>query len=238
MPNSQLYTAVSFPRYKRYLEACGNDNEKAMCLYKGNIALSQQLYGVIGIFEVIFRNSIDRHFISKKGKNWLEDAVGDGGYLEASAGCEDSFHAVWEAIQVLGNDYTHDRLITKLTFGFWRYQFGKKQFAAAGSSLLEIFPNRKFGTSQKNVFVDLTKINETRNRIAHYEPICFNDSNISTDRILRRYNLIIKLFIWMGCDPNIILSGIDDVLSAIDTINKIQLSIGIKEKGLTTGQPF
>jgi hypothetical protein len=67
-----------------------NDNEKAMYLYKANIALSQQLYGVIGIFEVIFRNSIDRHFISKKGKNWLEDAVEGGGYLEASAGCEDS----------------------------------------------------------------------------------------------------------------------------------------------------
>jgi hypothetical protein len=42
----------------------------------------------------------------------------------------------------------------------------------------------------------------------------------------------------MGCDPNIILSGIDDVLSAIDTINKIQLSIGKKEERLTTGQPL
>jgi len=223
MPNSQLHTAISAPRHNRYLMACGNNNERAMSLYKANIKLSQQLYGVIGIFEVIFRNSIDRHFILMKGNTWLEDSVQDGGYLEASVGCEDSFHAVQEAIQTLGNDYTHDRLIAKLTFGFWRYQFGKKQFAAAGSSLLEIFPNRAFGTSQKKVFINLTKINEVRNRVAHYEPICFNNFIISTGQILRRYNLIIQLLIWMGCDPNIILSGIDDVLNAIDTINKIQV---------------
>jgi hypothetical protein len=69
--------------------------------------------------------------VSQKGGTWLEDAVGPGGYLDISPGCEDSFHSVQEAIQGLAENYTHDRLIDKLTFGFWRYQFGKKEFAAS-----------------------------------------------------------------------------------------------------------
>jgi hypothetical protein len=104
------------------------------------------------MFEIILRNSIDRHFVSLKGDLWLEDAVQQGGYLDVSSGCEDSFHSVQEAIHKLGLDYTHDRLIAKLTFGFWTYQFSKKEFAASGSTLLQIFPNRPFGTRQKDVF--------------------------------------------------------------------------------------
>src|SRR5260221_13531250 len=81
MPNSQFYTAISEPRYLRYLTACGS-RERALKLYRANILLSQQLYGVTGVFEVILRNSIDRHMIALKGNKWLEDAVAPGGYLD------------------------------------------------------------------------------------------------------------------------------------------------------------
>lgn len=93
------------------------------------------MYGVVGVFEVILRNSIDRHMITRHGDQWLEDSVGPGGYLDLNPGCESSFHSVQEAIQKLGRDYTHDRLIAKLTLGFWTYQFASKEFAAAGSFL-------------------------------------------------------------------------------------------------------
>jgi hypothetical protein len=135
--------------------------------------MSQEIYGVIGVFEVILRNSIDRYMISVKGPMWLEDAVSDGGYFDINPGCEDSFHAVQEAIHGLGSQYTHDRLIAKLTLGFWRYQFAAKEYAASGSSLLNIFINRPFGTKQKDILKKLVRINEIRNRIAHHEPICF-----------------------------------------------------------------
>ena len=161
MPNSQLHTAISQPRYARYLTACG-EHSRALELYKANIALSQQLYGIIGIFEIILRNSIDRHMAAKKGANWLEDAVDNGGYLDISPRCEDSYHSVQEAIYKLGAQYTHDRLIAKLTFGFWTYQFAPKEFAASGSTLLEIFPKRPFGTKQKQIFQSLITISAIR----------------------------------------------------------------------------
>jgi hypothetical protein len=153
----------------------------------------------------------------------LEDAVQPGGYLEASDGCEDSFHVIQEAIQKLGQAYTHEGLISKLTFGFWTYQFAKKQFAAAGSTLLEIFPDRPLGVNQKTVFQDLVKINEIRNRIAHYEPVCFQKGTdmISTVFASSRYTLVLQLLRWLGCNTRRILYGVDGVRGAIAVVNLI-----------------
>ena len=182
MNNGQFHTAISLLRFSKYYLACGNSRRSALKLYRANIALSQKLYAVISVFEIILRNSIDRHFTLLKGDSWLADAVQPGGYLDVAVGCEESCHAVQECIYKLGQEYSHDQLITKLSFGFWSYQFAKKNFAAAGSTLLTIFPNRSFGINQKTIFKNLVKINEIRNRIAHYEPICFdkNSGAIST----------------------------------------------------------
>lgn len=220
MLNSQFHTAISLPRYNRYLAACGN-KQRALKLYRANINLSQELYGVIGIFEVVLRNSIDRHMSSTLSPFWLEDAVADGGYLDSNPRCLDSFHAVQDAIQKLGIEYTHDRLIAKLTFGFWTYQFATKEYAAAGSTLLNIFPNRPKGTRQKDVYQRLNKINDLRNRIAHHEPICFDEYTICINRTKRRYDLIIELLGWLGCNHTRLLYGIDGVKKALSCIENI-----------------
>jgi hypothetical protein len=123
----------------------------------------------------------------------------------------------------LGSGYTHDGLITKLSFGFWTHQFAKKQYAASGNSLLNIFPNRPVGVSQKIVFQDLMRINDIRNRIAHYEPICFDKDTgiVSTTIVLHRYDLIRDLLYWLGCNVRSILYGIDGVSGAINIVNEI-----------------
>jgi hypothetical protein len=195
--------------------------ELAYLLYQKNLFLSQKMYAVIGMFEVVFRNTIDRHFLASKGGLWLENAVAPGGYLEITPGCEDSFRCVQEAIHKLGLRYTHDRLIAKLTLGFWTYQFSKKEFAASGSTLLEIFPKRPFGISQKVVFQHLIRINDTRNRIAHYEPICFDHENISTERTVKRYQLIKEMLDWLGCNSQNILSGINNIKDTVEEIEQI-----------------
>ena len=217
MPNSQFHTAISIPRFQRYLQAGGN-RDKALALYRANVALSQQLFGVIGVFEVILRNSIDRHMIAQQGNEWLENAVAPGGYFDISPGCEIPYHSIQEAIHRMGIQYTHDGLITRLTFGFWTYLFSPKEFAAAGSSLLGVFPNRPFGTKQKTIFQNLVKINDLRNRIAHHEPICFEKDTISTNQTEKRYHLILESLSWLGCNPQQILSGIDIVHNSLSTI--------------------
>lgn len=180
------------------------------------------MYSVIGMFEVILRNSIDRHFIPLKGSSWLEDAVKPGGYLALSTGCKGSLTTVQQAINKLGLACTHDKLIANLTLGFWTYQFSKKEFAAAGSTLLQIFPNKPRGIHQKDIFKNLIRINETRNRIAHYEPICFDYSGaVSALPVQRMYDLIIEMLGWLGCPQQKILYGIDGVQKAIEEIRAL-----------------
>lgn len=162
--------------------------------------------------------------IAKKGNDWLANAVQPGGYLDIAPGCEDTYHNIQEGIHKLSENFTHDRLIAKLTFGFWTYQFAPKEYAAAGSTLLDIFPNRSFGTKQKTIFQYLIKINDIRNRIAHHEPICFDKQTgtISTSYAEKRYNLIIELLNWLGCTPKKILYGIDGVHKAIIKVLEIR----------------
>lgn len=220
MPNSQFHTAISQPWFLRCISTCGHNIRKASQVYRANTLLSKEMFGVIGVFEVILRNSINRHFICTKGNNWLSDSIQPGGYLDITPGCEDAYHFIQEGIYKLGINYTHDDLISKLSFGFWTYQFAAKEYAAAGSTLLEIFPNRPFGTKQKTVFRHLIKINDIRNRIAHHEPICIDKTtgHISTSYTEKRYNLIVELLCWLGCNPKKILYGIDGVQKAIKIV--------------------
>lgn len=221
MPNSQFHTAMSAPRFSRYLTGCNNDRRKAELLYRANLRLSQELYSIIGIFEVVLRNTIDRHYTKTQGNFWLEDSVQTGGFLDL-LGCEDSFHNVHEAILRLQNKYTHDGLIAQLTFGFWVYLFAPKQYAAGGNTLLNVFVNRQFGTKQKDMMQNLVRINEIRNRVAHYEPICFDQNQISTQKVRKRYQLILEMFYLLGCDTKKILFRIDHTEKAMALIDDIK----------------
>jgi hypothetical protein len=67
------------------------------------------------------------------------------------------------------------------------------------------------------------KINDIRNRMAHYEPICFNKvtGGVSTSLTLHRYNMIRDLLHWLGCNVRNILYGIDGVYKAINIVNGV-----------------
>jgi hypothetical protein len=224
MNHSLFVKAISQPRFARYFAASGDEIDKAWELYRANIALSQQVYAIIGILEVTIRNSIDRYLTETHGAEWLAEAVSENGFLNNTAGCEESFHYVQDSIQKLGGEYSHDKLIAQLSFGFWKYFFSKHEYTAAGNSLVKIFPNRPFGTNQKLIYHNLTKIVLLRNRIAHLEPICFENktSNISTKLVKKRYTLMLEMMRWLGFDPNELLHEIDHVNEAIQAIENLK----------------
>lgn len=223
MTGKHLHHAVSKPRFQKYLLACSSKQAKALKLYRANLILSQRMYAVVGVFEVVLRNAIDTHMKGEKGEEWMEEAVEVGGYLEITTGCEDSYHSIHDAIHKLGKNYSHDALVAKLTFGFWTYQFAAKEFAASGSTLLQVFPKRPFGTKQKDIFKNLIRINDVRNRIAHYEPVCFDKGSgtVSTLAVERRYELIKKMLQWMGYDDRRMLYGVDQVRQSLKTIQNL-----------------
>ncbi len=214
---------LSRPRLEKYKVACQQNMRKALKLYRANIRISQQFYAIIGIFEVALRNAIDLHFTGLKGAEWLAKAIEPGtGYLD-NPGCENSYHNVQESIQKLGTRYTHDALLSSLTFGFWTYQFGKFEFPASGNTLLTIFVNRPAGMKQKDILGCLLKVNLFRNRIAHHEPLCFDQQtgHISTALVLKRYALIKDLLHWLGYDTEKLFYGIDGVIKEVRFINRL-----------------
>jgi hypothetical protein len=227
MQFSDFQDLISVPRLAKYVFASNGNQDKAMRLYRANLRLSQELFAILSVFEIVLRNKIDQHYRLvfapiAESEDWLLHAANPGGYLSAH-GCQLSRKSVLDEINDLGRNYNHDKLVAELGFGFWRFQFASKEFMSAGSTLHKIFPLRPHKTNHTEIFNKLGHINKIRNRIAHHEPICFDVSGaISSEYSLQNYNHFIDLFSWMNVNVSDLLSDIDNVQNAIDIIKEMR----------------
>ena len=75
--------AFSEARLSKYLKACSNNKAKALRLYRYNIRLSQYFYGVVGLFEVILRNAVNRNYAAYfNDADWIIAQAESGKLLE------------------------------------------------------------------------------------------------------------------------------------------------------------
>ena len=219
--------ALSKPRIGRFLLAANGDQDNALYLYKQNIQLSQTLFALLSIFEVMLRNQIDQYFRNHFNDNeWLKNNCDQDGIFSLPSffkfGFETRTKILTTYIQ-LGKRYTHDRLVAELSFGFWTYMLAPVQFAAGGQGLHKIFRFRPKGTTQKLIFNELDEIRILRNRIAHHEPLCFNKRhNISATSTNMVYDYIIKQTICLGFDPDKLYMGLDEAKMIIKSIEKMK----------------
>lgn len=220
---------MSVPRMGRYLAACGQNKRKTMTLYRANIRLTHELFSIICLFEIVLRNKIDAHYRAiyapaAGNEEWLRYAIMPGNFYTAPS-CINSYKSISNAINELTRKglYSHDKLVSGLGFGFWRYQFGSKEFQAAGSTLHTIFPNRPLGTNHTVLFNKLKLINDIRNRVAHHEPICFTPAGnaISTAYVTQHYQEIVDLLNWLNINAADLFYGVDGIQKEIDFINRI-----------------
>ncbi len=193
--------AFSPPRLNRYLAACGGSKVKALTLYRQNLKLCQKFYGILNIFEVVFRNAIDSHYKTYFGDNdWILNQCADGCMLSTAPQKNDVLRTYYELNRT--NRYSNDRLVSSVTFGFWTYLFNKLPYRGGGNTLLQIFPNRTSGLAQRPIFNELQQIKSFRNRIAHHEAICFNtDGNIDLSYCQTNLELIKKYVYFLDYDP-------------------------------------
>lgn len=218
---AQIMTSA---RMNRYLLACGGNARKAMTLYRKNLQLTQELFTVIGCFEVALRNAIDYKCASVLGNDWLRDGASIGGTFDNSR-CRITKQNINDAIGKL-HTYSHYKLVAELGFGFWRYMFAQNQYNATSRILLQVFPLKPTSTpalQYNNIYVfnQLAKLNDIRNRMAHHEPICFLPGQPIKDTNYARqhYNLILQLFQWMQIDEGALLYGLDHILNICNEID-------------------
>ena len=209
----------SVPRMRKYQNACAGDKQKTMQLYRYNLRLCQRFYGVLNLFEVMLRNAINEHYIAHySDPDWIVNQADTGKLLADDKEMIRENEAGFRKHGV----YCNDKMVASFTMGFWTFLFTKKNYKRGSKTLLQIFPNKRKGKNQADVYKDLTHIREFRNRIAHHEPICFDGSgNISTDFARRHYQLICEYIDFMGQQSYDVIKCAempDEVLNKIDGI--------------------
>ena len=210
----------SVPRMRKYLNACAGNKGKTMQLYRYNLRLCQRFYGALNLFEVMLRNAIDEHYAGYySDPDRIVNQADTGKLLEYN---KDEIRQTEAGYRRRGI-YNNDKMVASLTMGFWTKLFSKKRYKRGGKTLLQIFPNKKKGKTQADIYKDLTHIREFRNRIAHHEPICFDgNGNISTSFARRHYLLICEYIGYMGQQPDDVISWAekpDKYLDAIDNMH-------------------
>ena len=215
----QSLQVLSAARLNKYAHACGNNKVKTILLYQHNIKLSQRFYGVIGMFEIMLRNAINSHYLAQfKNPDWIINQALPGGVLDLRVA---EINKVESELRTKGV-YSPDKMVASFTFGFWTHLFTKRNYRLGNKTLLRIFPNKAHGLTQADVYRDLTYIREFRNRIAHYEPLCFDASrSISTAYARKHYQLILDYIGYMGFDPNSVLLMVEKPDSILNVIDKL-----------------
>lgn len=222
MKYSEFISLLSLARINKYSRVAKGNKVTTLQLYHHNLQLSQRMFGVIGMFEVILRNAVHRHYSSQfNDVEWIVHQIQSESLLAHEANEITEIKAGFERRGV----YSADKMVAAFSFGFWTYLFTKRNYRIGGKTLLQIFPNRCKGLKQTDVYRDLTSIREFRNRIAHHEPICFDSSKeLSTQYVRHHYQLICQYIEYMGYNPKRVLKIVekpDSVLNEIDRLARI-----------------
>lgn len=241
MKYEEYETAFAAARLNKYLYACGGNKAKALQLYRLNIKLCQKLYGVLNVFEIVLRNAIHNHYESFfSDANWIKTQLSDGGMLSAAPMKTETISVI-RKLDYTGK-YTPDRAVSSLSLGFWTYLFTKYPFAKGGKSILKIFPNKTKPLGQRAVFNELQIIKRFRNRIAHHEPICFdNEGHINTTFANENYKLIIRYLHFLGYNDEQILLGLNvrpyAIFKKIEGIARMSMKSGAPAKSRDKSKP-
>lgn len=96
-------------------------------------------------------------------------------------------------------------------------------FRRGRQSLLAIFPNKPRGLGQRTVYNELMTIKNFRNRVAHHEQICFDQSgNVNMSFAKTIYALINNYLTYLGYTPKQIFYGlnisIDNIIQDIENV--------------------
>lgn len=159
-------------RLQRYAVSVSNERE-IVDKYLWNIQLSKELYGIIAIFEVSFRNHINASINKNISGQWLLSKAFLEQLLDANllAFYQNAYNKLKS-----NNKLTEGRLIAELNLGFWINLFNRKYRVKLWNKpniFEDIFPYFDYKCADRIGFIypKLKEIQYIRNRISHHEAI-------------------------------------------------------------------
>ena len=226
---------LSSARINRYLIATGNNNQRAMKLYKHNLRVSQSFMPILSVLEVSIRNGLntilsahftDPDWIINQKNGFMSHA--SLSYYNASAGRIVHNHFLKKAVEKsekklkrYGLTLSAGKIISDQNFGFWTELFELTFYKILSGRPIQIFGNLPTGTNRIDVMNRLNKIRNFRNRISHSEPICFTNNIIDFSEATDVYATIIELFNWIDPELEKFIKDIDTVSVKITNAQRI-----------------
>ena len=162
-----LLNSISPARLERYLQICDQDKPRAIELYERNLRLAAAFYVPLQCWEVTLRNHFNNLASDAFGANWL---------------CEPHRFARGDFINPVKYPLSKQpavsgtSLIAELTLGFWVALLGPQYTETLWKPLFfKAFTHNGKFMSRKVVHGRFNALRRFRNRVAHHEPIIFND---------------------------------------------------------------
>jgi hypothetical protein len=231
----KIRSHFSSARINRYLIATGNNNTRAIKLYKHNLRVSQSFLPVLSILEVAIRNGISTiltsHFtdpdwiINQKNGFMSHPSLT---YTKKSTGRIAQNDFLKNCVLKSENKLTRQRLplssgkiISDQNLGFWTELFELTFYKILNGRSIQIFTNLPPNTNRTDVLNRLHKIRNFRNRISHSEPICFHNNNIDFSNAIDVYDTIMELFDWIDPDLRKLIKDIDSVAVKITNAQRV-----------------
>lgn len=212
MPKHYYEKIFSTQRMEKYFNRYPDNEQKAILHYHTNIELSEAFYSSLSMFEVAFRNSLNRELSEHFGTDW---------YLrfETIPGLRNLRNDINTAKRHIANrneTITANKVIAELTLGFWVRLLNAEYELILWKHLRKAFPYiEKKNRKRNNVSAPINKIRSFRNRVFHHEPISWN-----LDKLEEMHNTILEVMKWLNIDLPDIAKRYDRVSSLIEKFKK------------------
>lgn len=190
----QFYEKVfSNQRMEKYFNRYPDNEQKAIEHYHSNIELSESFYSVLSIFEVAFRNSLNRELTEYFGtEDWYLKVESIPGLRNL----KNNINTAKKHIANRSENITANKVIAELTLGFWVRLLNAEYELVLWKPLRKAFPYVDKKQRQRNkVSAPINKIRDFRNRIFHHEPVSWN-----LDKLEETHNRIIMVMGWLNKD--------------------------------------
>jgi len=216
----------SRPRYNRYLNATGNNNERAKKLYNANIRLAQAFHPILSQFEVVLRNNLNislsiyfsdpEWIINQKSGFMRDNSLRNSHYFLRTCIQKTETKLTRRAIPI-----TSGKIISDQTFGFWIAFFLSHHYSLVGGQPIHIFAHKPISENRASIYSKLDEIKNFRNRVNHCEPIYFNGHTIDCSLALDIRSKLYSLIKWI--DPQLVpfFESIDNIQSKTSFIMTI-----------------
>jgi hypothetical protein len=175
-------------RLHSYRVVCGGDRSAALALYDWNTQLSGALHEVLGMFEVVFRNALDRELRRlnrTKGRSspWYQATDLFPG-RQGQRAADEVRSARQRATRWWARPEEPGKVIAELNFGFWRFLCARHYLTSMWvPALAHAFPGHPAGERPDRVRSDVEsrvqRLHFVRNRVAHHEPL--HERDIGSD---------------------------------------------------------